>query len=339
MKHLLYIDITQVCGLGCGFCMYADKHTSAAIHFRLSDISRKNLIQLINSPDVKNISISGEGEPLNNIETFFEILSLSNGERNFEFITSGFIKSDKLERFYDKLQSKLHPKDKCNIRLSSDSHHVAAIKNKNHGFSINYFETQRPRNLTLSFRSIDCDKLFTQLYLMEEAEKYNFSCEMKRISILEDELYINNNKYKIDYKNLVYPKPEDMNYLSLKDYVIAIENKTNKPFTFGSLNKAPIETGIDLTIKPNGDVFLYGMEVSNLGNLHFDEFNWDIIASLIKKNKVFSFLYEHRLLDVLEKNKDDNQINQIIKQVNNPYWLIKEIHRKTGNLEEFLYRD
>lgn len=26
--HLLYVDITQICGIGCAFCMYADKHVT-----------------------------------------------------------------------------------------------------------------------------------------------------------------------------------------------------------------------------------------------------------------------------------------------------------------------
>lgn len=339
MKHLLYIDITQVCGVGCAFCMYADKHTSESMHFRLSDRARKNLSQLINSPDVKSISISGEGEPLNNVETFLEILSLSNGGKKFEFLTSGFLREDELGDFYGILQLKIHPNDKCNIRLSSDSHHVAAIKNKNHGFSVNYFETKKAKNLTLSFRSIDCDKSFTQQYLRAEIEKYNLSCEIETISVLEDRIYINNNQYQIDYKNLVFPKSKDKNYLSLEDYVLSLEKKTNKPFTFGSLNKFPMETGIDLTIKPNGDAFLYGIEISSLGNVHFNELSWEIVENLIRKNEVFSFLYKQRLLDILAKNKDDSRIDQIVKQVNNPYWLIKEIHRKTGKLEEFLYRD
>ena len=33
--HLLYIDITQICGIGCAFCMYADKHKSG-INMELS---------------------------------------------------------------------------------------------------------------------------------------------------------------------------------------------------------------------------------------------------------------------------------------------------------------
>ncbi len=63
--HLLYIDITQICGIGCAFCMYADKH-KAGISMELSTLARENLARLINAPEVKRISVSGEGEPLNN---------------------------------------------------------------------------------------------------------------------------------------------------------------------------------------------------------------------------------------------------------------------------------
>ena len=71
--HLLYIDITQICGIGCAFCMYADKHKTG-IGMELSTLARENLAALINAPQVKRISISGEGEPLNNIKVFREIL-------------------------------------------------------------------------------------------------------------------------------------------------------------------------------------------------------------------------------------------------------------------------
>lgn len=70
--HLLYIDITQVCGIGCAFCMYADKH-KAGMSMELSTLARENLAALINAPSVKRITISGESEPLNNAKVFHEI--------------------------------------------------------------------------------------------------------------------------------------------------------------------------------------------------------------------------------------------------------------------------
>jgi adenine C2-methylase RlmN of 23S rRNA A2503 and tRNA A37 len=76
--HLLYVDITQICGIGCAFCMYADKHVTGK-SMVLSTQARDNLSALINDPSVKRISVSGEGEPLNNIHTFYELLALSRG--------------------------------------------------------------------------------------------------------------------------------------------------------------------------------------------------------------------------------------------------------------------
>ena len=98
--HLLYIDITQICGIGCAFCMYAEKH-KVGMSMELSALSRENLATLINEPTVKRISISGEGEPLNNIKVFHEILNLSNGGKRFEFITSGFLPHAKMVEFFN----------------------------------------------------------------------------------------------------------------------------------------------------------------------------------------------------------------------------------------------
>ena len=151
--HLLYIDITQICGIGCAFCMYADKH-KAGISMELSTLARENLARLINGPDVKRISISGEGEPLNNAKVFHEILGLSEGGKSFEFITSGFFPHDKLEEFYNSTnQIALANGDTCNIRLSTDSHHIEQIKWRPHGFSLHYLQREQPSGLSFSFRS------------------------------------------------------------------------------------------------------------------------------------------------------------------------------------------
>ena len=68
----MYIDMTQICGIGCAFCMYADKH-KAGMSMELSTLARENLAALSNAPSVKRITISGEGEPLNNARVFHEI--------------------------------------------------------------------------------------------------------------------------------------------------------------------------------------------------------------------------------------------------------------------------
>ena len=166
--HLLYIDITQICGIGCAFCMYADKHKSG-MSMELSSLARENLAALINAAAVKRISISGEGEPLNNAKVFHEILGLSDGGKQFEFITSGFFPHDKMAAFYDTTQQLVAERgDHCNIRLSADSHHIEKVKWRAHGFSLDYQRRQGLDGLSFSFRSIDTDRDFTRGYLLEE---------------------------------------------------------------------------------------------------------------------------------------------------------------------------
>lgn len=133
--HLLYIDITQICGIGCAFCMYSDKH-KLGMSMELSTLARENLSALINAADVKRISISGEGEPLNNAKVFHEILRLSEGGKCFEFITSGFLPHDNMVDFYETTNRIVVSNgDTCNIRLSADSNHIEKVKWRAHGLS------------------------------------------------------------------------------------------------------------------------------------------------------------------------------------------------------------
>lgn len=335
--HLLYIDITQVCGVGCAFCMYADKHNSGT-NMLLSGQAALNVASLINSPDVKRVSVSGEGEPLNNVKTFHEILSLSEGGREFEFITSGFFPHDKLASFYDQTNELLVAKgDVCNIRLSSDHHHIERIHNKPHGFSISYLRRRRPKGLTFSFRSVDTDRGFTRGYLIEELARWGIAARVEARSKLEDVITVEDEAFGIDYKNLVHPAPyEPAEYLDLRNYISAIEEKVEKRFTLGSLNKPPMVNGIDLTVKPNGDMFLYGIEYERLGNIHADSISWPSLARHVRETPLVRALYTQPFADLIDQFSDDGFAQSIIKKVNNPYWLIKEMANHEGLLERMI---
>lgn len=333
--HLLYIDITQICGIGCNFCMYADKHKSG-VSMQLSDCAKDNLTSLINSSNVKRISVSGEGEPLNNFRAFHEILKLSNGGKAFEFITSGFFPHDKLESFYEETNSIVSSNgDTCNIRLSADHHHIDKILHRPHGFSIQYLFNKKPDSLTFSFRSIDTDRDFTQSYLVNELEKWSLSAKIEISSVLEDVVVVEGQRFSIDYKNLVHPAPSTpAGYLDLQGYIEAIENKVGKRFTLGSLNKSPQVNGIDLTIKPNGDVFLYGVECDLLGNIHKDRFCWNDVALYIESNPLVRTLYTQPFADLMSQFSDNQTVQNLIHKVNNPYWLIKEMSLHDGLIDQ-----
>ncbi|HBP1731106.1 TPA: hypothetical protein L5V82_006534 [Pseudomonas aeruginosa] len=202
--HLLYIDITQICGIGCAFCMYADKH-KAGISMELSTLARENLARLINAPEVKRISVSGEGE--------------------------------------------------C---------------------------------------------------------------------------------FGIDYKNLVHPAPGIApGYLDMQGYIEAIESKVNKRFTFGSLNKPPQANGLDVTVKPSGDLYLYGIENQRLGNIHFDRVDWQRLVAHVRETPLTRALYTHPLTELLARLESTDLLRSIIAKANNPYWLVKELAGHAGLLEQW----
>lgn len=332
--HLLYIDITQICGIGCAFCMYADKH-KAGMSMELSTLARENLARLINAPEVKRISVSGEGEPLNNAKVFHEILDLSEGGKCFEFITSGFFPHDMMAEFYDVTDRIVSSNgDTCNIRLSSDSHHIEKVKWRAHGFSLDYLKRRQPYGLSFSFRSIDTDRDFTREYLIGELARWGIEASIEPRSVLEDVLIIGNERMSIDYKNLVHPAPGTApGYLDLLGYIEAIESKVNKRFTFGSLSQAPQANGIDVTVKPNGDVYLYGIENQRLGNIHFDRVDWQYLTEHVCENPLARALYTQPFTELLARLENNDLLCSIIAKVNNPYWLVKELACHAGLLE------
>lgn len=332
--HLLYIDITQICGIGCAFCMYADKH-KAGMSMELSTLARENLSVLINEPSVKRISISGEGEPLNNAKVFHEILGLSNGGKRFEFITSGFFPHARMAEFYDETDRIVTANgDTCNIRLSADSHHIEKVKWRAHGFSLDYLNQRQPSGLSFSFRSIDTDRNFTRQYLVQELQHWGLEADFIEVGPLEDVLVVGQQRFGIDYKNLVHPAAgTSKGYLDMHSYIAAIEAKVNKHFTFGSLNQAPQANGMDVTIKPNGDVYLYGIETQRLGNMHFDDLDWPRLEARLLHNPLALALYTQPLTELLRQLEQPDLVSSIIARVNNPYWLVKELANHDGLLQ------
>lgn len=202
--HLLYIDITQVCGIGCSFCMYADKHQGGS-QLRLGDAALENIASLVNDSGVKRISVSGEGEPLNNIEAFHQILRTSRGGRCFEFVTSGFLPHAQLRQFYEATHAILRAHgDRCNIRLSADSYHVEKLRHRPHGFSLAYALQHPDSALSFSFRSVDTDTGFTRNYLLQEASTCAGEARILQRGALQDVLVLGAREFGIDYKNHVH---------------------------------------------------------------------------------------------------------------------------------------
>lgn len=324
--HLLYIDITQICGIGCSFCMYADRHSLGA-QLELSEQSRHNLARLINHASVKRVSISGEGEPLNNVAAFHAILGLSRGGVAFEFITSGFLPHDRLNRFYDETEAIVRANgDTCNIRLSSDSYHVERIRHRPHGASLRRSLATAQGALSFSFRSVDTDRTFTRDYLLREAAGCTSTPRIVEAGTLADQLVVGDRTFAIDYKNHVHPGVEvPTERLDLHSYIAAIEERTGKRFTLGSVNPAPLHNGLDVTIKPDGAVALYGIEHLALGNIHANSFSWEALVGRVASDPLLYSLHTTPFLEAIGRIDDQDAVRALARSANNPYWLIKEI--------------
>lgn len=333
--HLLYIDITQICGIGCSFCMYADRHRLGA-QLELSESAQRNIAVLVNHPAVKRVSISGEGEPLNNVAAFHAILGLSRGGVAFEFITSGFYPHDRLNRFYDETEALLRAQgDTCNIRLSSDSYHVEKIRHRPHGESLRRALAAPHGALSFSFRSVDTDRDFTRNHLLGEAERCAGPSRIVNVDPLEDQLVVGDRTFAIDYKNHVRPGAEvPAERLDLQSYIEVIESRIGKRFTLGSLNPAPRHNGLDLTIKPDGSMALYGIEHVALGNIHTDSFSWEILARRVASDPLLRRLHTTPLLDALSCIDDQDTVRALVRKANNPYWLVKEFANHPDMLEQ-----
>jgi len=325
-NHLIYFDVTQICGIGCEFCMYSDKHTIKE-HLVLTEKAKENISKLINHKEIKKVSISGEGEPLNNIKAFKEILSLSNGGISFEFITSGYIPHGKLLSLYDDINKIIIENgDTCNIRLSTDSYHIPKIEHRPHAISIKYLLDNNLKNMTFSFRSIDIDKEFTRNYLQEELESLKIESSIKIKDSLEDSIIINGKEFQIDYKNLVKPVfLKDTKYMTLSEYIEAKEKKLNKTFTLGNVNPFPLLNGMGITIKPNGDIYFYGIDSKVLANINTDILDIDFFKEVIKNDKLINTLYTIPFMELMNKISIDKDVKKLINDANNPYWIIKEI--------------
>jgi len=313
--------------------MYSDKH-AIKDHLVLTEKAKINISKLINNKEVKRVSISGEGEPLNNIKAFKEILLLSKGGVRFEFITSGYIAHPELITLYDDINKIIIKNgDTCNIRLSTDSYHIPKIKNKPHAVSIKYFLENNLKNMTFSFRSIDIDKEFTRNYLIEELNKIGLDAKVQINDILEDVLLVGDKSFSIDYKNLVKPTfLENIKYMTLKEYIQSKEEKQNRPFTLGNMNKFPLPNGMDITIKPNGNVYFYGIDSHLLANINIDILSIDFFKKIINTNILIKTLHTVPFLNLMDRISINKEIVALIENANNPYWVIKEILKYDKNL-------
>lgn len=94
-----------------------------------------------------------------------------------------------------------------------------------------------------------------------------------------------------------------------------------------------MRNGMDVTIKPDGSVLFYGVENTPAGNIHTDRLTWEALEHRVATTPVLRQLYTRPFLEVIAPLAGDDAMARLVKQANNPYWLVKQMARHPGLLE------
>jgi hypothetical protein len=337
-EHLLYIDITSACPFKCEFCMYADKHGSP-MTLKWTSQAAVNLARLINSTATAKITISGEGEPLLEPGIVSNIILLSAGNKQFEVISSGF-RAKALVELVERVRYQLTSKqDYLNLRISLDKYHLEQTNQWGLRKLFNLVFTYLPgiSNLGFSFRSIFNDKALVHSVILDYAKDYGFEPVIQEVSILEDRIIVNDQIIiPVIYKNLVRTgRYNALDELPLFDYIHNLEVVYGKAFTFGYLGTSHYDKGLDITIKPNGDVYFYGVELRPCTNIHDNHVDEPFLTEYALSDPFVRLFYTHPLTKLLQDAIEiEPRVRSLVESVNNPYWIVKEISQKHQHVIE-----
>jgi hypothetical protein len=314
--------------------MYKTERGQGVRRLQLNDFAKQNLARLINHPETSHIILSAEGEPFNNEPAMEDIQMLSRGKRNyFQIITNGAWPQSQI-RPRIKTLSRRAQKTGCDysLRISLDSHHLEKVDKRNYAAFFEVFSGDKgaTKGLSLAIRSLMEDRDLTRRTIFGLLEEKKIEYEAFTSSPLDEEIkFRNGNMVNVNYKNLVNPGVcNRTSNFPLEDYVAALEQKYGKTFTLGNLAAKRAEKGLDITIKPTGDVLFYGIEVENFGNIFKDEIDIDYFKRIVERNPLVNALYAAPFMHMINELSANPEIKRKIAKINNPYWVIKTLYPK-----------
>lgn len=328
--HLLYVDITNVCNVGCESCMYKAEIGETPKNLVLTRAAEKNLGTLINDPETAHVIVSGEGEPFNNEPALKGILGLSKGNRYFQIVTNGaWANADLTDRLRELDQMAESRGDRYGLRVSLDSFHAAKISRQKYARFFQVASGGQFQNLNLAVRSLLEEREFTRDFIRSVVEDADLSYALKADGELDDELILGKQRVNITYKNLIHPDAMGIDKaFSIYDYIVALERKYKKTFTLGNLGTSGQHKGLDITVKPSGEVLFYGAELQSFGNIFNgnEEVSISILKRAVHTDPLLKALYSKPFREALDELSRNSEISAEIKKINNPYWIVRDIY-------------
>lgn len=324
-KNLLYVLITARCPLSCSFCM--TKHLHRNEDLELNEKALESLFRL--STQSKKVCISGEGDPLAAWKLILSIVKKSPPNTHFELITSSYWNKNKTREFLEEL-SALCVKNNCTLayRISIDKFHEIEIKRDVLKILLEIFTSTELPNINLQIRSITGQEKYLFDRLESTLNRRSISFEIIKKNPIEYELNSSRLKIKMQFKPTV--KPSSFDYKdewSIDRYIDYLEKSRETDFHIGLMKHSPNTPVYDITINPNGDVVLYGAEPFVIGNIEKEVIDYQVIYNRIQKNEQLSYLTNNRFIDLISDWRKNEKAAELIKIVNNPFWIVRNLHK------------
>ena len=221
--------------------------------------------------------------------------------------------------------------DRLSLRVSLDSFHRKALGDEIYQDVVSMSKIYSTKSISFAFRSLLEEKEKIRKFLRKVTGKVPH-----QTSLLDDILNIGHSGINITYKNIVSP-PVGYCATSMRTYIDLLSEKYQKPFTIGSLAAKKTHSGLDVTIKPDGKVYYYGAENTSYGNINFDDISIETLVNNVKEIPLLTTLYTIPFKYILDK-LSCSELDTIVKNINNPYWLVKSLPKKFIKTIEMMHQ-
>lgn len=302
------------------------KHLHRNEDLILNDNSIESLQNLTLSS--KKICLSGEGDPLVVWNNIIELISQSAINSHYEIITSSYWNTKKTNDFLSKLDVLCKDKkSSLSYRISIDEFHQFETKKDVLAILIDIFAKNEFEFIHLQIRSVTGQEKYVFERLDKTLKSFNIEYKTSNLNELEYEIIFNKTIVKMQFKPTVFPSK--FNYKdewSLDKYISFLEKSRNTKFYMGLLEYSSNKKVYDVTINPNGDVVLYGLEPFVIGNITKEVLSYESINERVEQNKILKYLTDNSFISIINKWRLDKNKENIIKAVNNPFWVVRNLN-------------
>lgn len=293
------------------------------------ELNNNALQSLYNLSIISNkICLSGEGDPLANWKSIGQIIKNNPDNIHYELITSSFWNKHKTKLLLSELSLLCKTKNSTlAYRISIDEFHAKETNRDVLEILVALFSENNFQNITLQIRSITGQEDYLFNRLQQLFGEKNIKLAITALNEIEYEVLTTKVCIRIQFKPTV--NPDNFNYIddwNIDKYIEFLEKSRNSAFHIGLLNDSILNPQFDITVNPNGDIVLYGVEPFVLGNITKEVIDYEILKHRVKENSELQNIISRRFIELIQAWRNNSKKAELIKRVNNPFWIIRNLH-------------